>query len=119
MAYADRKNNPEDNDQAFTFETILDHRKGKSRKYEVLVQWSTGETTWEPLRLMIKEDPITMAKYAADNDLLNEDQWRRLRTYHRERKHILKLVVKAMTGRKRGVHYKFGVQVPNDYNHTV
>ena len=24
-----------------------------------------------------------------------------------------------MLGRKRGVHYKFGVQVPNDYNHAV
>ena len=83
------------------------------------MQWSTGETTWEPLCLMIKEDPITLAKYTADNDLLNEDQWRRLRTYHRQQKHILKLVVKAMAGCKCGVHYKFVAQVPNNYKHAV
>ena len=50
----ERGNNPEDNDQVYTFETILDHRMAKNRKYEVLVQWSTGEAMWEPLCLMIK-----------------------------------------------------------------
>ena len=77
LDHADRKVNPDDNDQTFAFETILDHRRAKNRKYEVLVQWSTGEETWEPLRLMIKEDPITLATYAAKNRLLDEDQWKR------------------------------------------
>ena len=29
------------------------------------------------------------------------------------------MITRALTGRKRGVHYKFGVQVPNNYNHAV
>ena len=49
--------------------------------------------------------------------------------YHCQKTYILKLITRALAGHKlimralagckRGVHYKFGVQVPNDYNHTV
>ena len=38
----------------FAFESILDHRHGKDRKFEVLVKWDTGEDTWEPLMMMNK-----------------------------------------------------------------
>ena len=55
----------------FAFESILDHRKGKDRKFEVLVKWETEEEKWEPLKIMVKEDPITLAAYAAEHDLLN------------------------------------------------
>ena len=112
----DQQENTDNNDKTFMFESILDHCRGQGRKYEVLVQC---EETWELLRMMIKADPITMATYAANNDLLNEEQWKRLRTYHRQQKYIMKLITRALTGRKRGVHYKFGVQVPNNYNHAV
>ena len=77
-----QKETLDNNDQTFMFESILDHCKGKGRKYEVLVQWSTGEETWVPLRMMIKANPITMATYAANNDLLNEEQWKHLHMYH-------------------------------------
>ena len=119
LSHTDQKENLEDNDQMLMLEPILNHCRGKGRKYEVLVQWSTGEETWELLRMMMKADPITMATYAANNDLLNKEQWKCLCMYHRQHKYILKMVIRALTGRKRGVHYKFGVQVPNNYNHAV
>ena len=78
----------------------MDHCRGRGRKYEVLVQWSSGKETWEPLRMMIKEDPITLATYAAEHDLLNKDQWKCLQTYHCQKKYILKLVTRALTGCK-------------------
>ena len=70
----------------------MDHRKGKDRKFEVLVKWETGEETWEPLRIMIKEDPITMASYAAEHNLLDQDQWKCLRPYHHQQKYIMKTI---------------------------
>ena len=56
------------------FEEVLDHRKGKDSKYEVLIKWETGEETWEPLSCMIKQDPKKMAKYAEDQGLLDAPQ---------------------------------------------
>ena len=78
-----------------------------------------GEETWEPLWVMIKEDPVMLAAYAAKNDLLDLDQWKHLRSFHCQQKYILKMIIGAVTsphcgikwiyaGRKHGVHYKFG-----------
>ena len=67
---------------------------------------------------MIKEDPITLAEYAAEHHLLDLDQWKQLRPYHRKRKYIRKLVVNALAGKTKGLKYKFGVLVPNDYHHA-
>ena len=103
----------------FTFESILDHCRGKGRKYEVLVQLTTGKEMWEPLRTIIKEDPITLATYAAEHNLLDKEQWKCLQSYHCQETYILKLITRALAGYKCGVHYKFGVQVPNDYAHAV
>ncbi len=72
LDYIDTKENEEDNENMFIFESILDHRIGKDKKYEILVKWETGEETWEPLNWMVKEDPITVAEYGQEQGLLNE-----------------------------------------------
>ena len=38
----------DDPDSVFTFKSISNHRKVKNQ-YEVLVEWETGEATWEPI----------------------------------------------------------------------
>ena len=76
MDFVDKKWNPEDNDQTFMFESILDHRKAKNGKYEVLVKCESGQDTWEPLNEMVKSDPITWANYAKEQSLLDTPQWR-------------------------------------------
>ena len=37
-----------------SFEDIIDHQVNKKRKYEILIKWCTGETTWEPLNVIRK-----------------------------------------------------------------
>ena len=71
MDHVNRKRNCEECEETFSFDNILQHRKGRDRKYEVLVWWVTGETSWEPLKMMIKEDQITLAEYAIEHQLLN------------------------------------------------
>ena len=39
----DPNTNCDEYDETFAFDNILQHRKGKDRKYEALVQWVTGE----------------------------------------------------------------------------
>ena len=42
----------------------------KGSKYNVQVEWETGELTFEPLSLIAADDPVTCAAYAKENDLL-------------------------------------------------
>jgi len=75
----------------WAFDDILDHRIRRDKKYEVLVKWSTGEETWEPLSIIAKTDPVTCGRYAKDQDLLNTPQWKRFRHYAKDAKHIMRL----------------------------
>ena len=48
-------------------------------KYNVQVEWETGEITFEPLSIIAADDPVTCAAYAKENDLLALEGWRRFR----------------------------------------
>ena len=110
----------EEQDDLFIFEEILDHRKGKNSKYEVLVKWETGEKTWKPLSSMAKQDPKTMAKYAEMQGLLDLPQWRRLKTHSRKNKIQYMRAVAALAGIKTtAAKFKFDVQIPNCFSHCI
>ena len=69
----------EDPDSLFKFRHIVAHRgplestdpDHKGSKYNVMVEWESGEVTYEPLTLISKDDPITCAVYAKKHDLLD------------------------------------------------
>ena len=70
-------------DGIWKFREILDHqgpfrsnsKKYRGSAYNVLVEWETGEKTWEPLKTMYESDPVTIAIYAQKNKLLNKPGW--------------------------------------------
>ena len=49
MNFVEDQISNEEDDQAWTFEAILDHRKNKNGQYDLLIKWAIGEETWEPL----------------------------------------------------------------------
>ena len=51
----------------------------KGCKYNILVDWETGEKTYEPLSVLAADDPVTCATYAKENDLLHIYGWKRFR----------------------------------------
>ena len=67
-----------------TYSGILDHQgplkkhdhKYKGSSYNVLINWDDGTQTWEPLKVIAKQDPVTLAQYAFDNGLLNNSGWK-------------------------------------------
>ena len=68
----------------FTYSGILNHLKRNDPKhhgssYNLLVNWDDGIQTWEPLNLMAKQDPVTLAWYAQDKSLLNQPGWKFLK----------------------------------------
>ena len=50
----------------------------KGSKYNVMVEWETGEKTDELLFLIAADDPVTCAEYAKRHDLLHLDGCKRL-----------------------------------------
>jgi hypothetical protein len=60
---------------------IIEHRspmnpsdpKYMGSNYNVMVEWETGEITEEPLNVIGKDDPVTVALYAKEKGLLETD----------------------------------------------
>jgi hypothetical protein len=73
-----------DTEQLFKFRRITAYqgplrssdKDRKGSKYNVLVEWETGETTYEPLKTIAADYPVTCAEYARENNLLNHDGWK-------------------------------------------
>ena len=123
----DQESSPEQ--PKWTFSSIQGHQGPlkpnhpdyKGSLYNVLVQWEDGSQTYEPLQLMIQDDPITLAIYARKNNLLKTPGWKRLshiaQDIAKERSE-LKRVVKnynIMKGKRgKGPIYKFGIQIPRN-----
>ena len=119
----------EENGEAFYFfQDIIAHdgpltsgsKNWKGSKWNVMVRWDDGSETWEPLNIMIAQDPITCAGYAKKHDLVEVPGWTKLRKYAKRSKimerHAKQMVMKA---HRRAPIYKFGVRVPRDHKEAV
>jgi len=92
----------------------------KGSSYNVLVRWMNGEETYEPLYEMIKDDPISVAKYAKEQGLLDTPGWKKLQKFARRIKKYLRMVKQAKLQRgSRGIRFKFGVQVPRNWKEAM
>jgi hypothetical protein len=112
----------------YSFDKVIGHQgpikpsdpRYKGSSYNVLVQWTSGDETYESLNLMIKDDPITLAVYAKDNNLLDTPGWTQLKHFVRcDKKFQHMLNQTKLQSKHRGVWYKFGVQVPQDWREAV
>ena len=74
--------------ELYRFRAIIGHQgpllaadpDWKGSKYNVQVEWETGEITFEPLSIIAADDPVTCAAYAKENDLLALEPWHRIRS---------------------------------------
>jgi len=62
---------------------------------------------------MIKDDPITLAKYAQENNLLNTPSWKRLKSITNTHPN-LKLFINKTKTKSNAPSYQFGIQVPRN-----
>ena len=51
-----------------------------------------GEIIYEPLKNILEDDPVTLAKYAKDHNLLNVEGWKRLKPLARREKKLNRLI---------------------------
>ncbi|KAL7576899.1 hypothetical protein ACA910_006663 [Epithemia clementina (nom. ined.)] len=92
----------------------------RSSKYNVLVEWETGETTYELLSLIANDDPITCAVYGKRHGLLDEPGWKHLKRYTKTSKSLIRAAKQSRIKQTRhSVKYQFGFQIPHDYKEAV
>ena len=95
--------------------------------YNVQVEWESGEITWEPLHTNDKRgvydtDPVTVAIYARENDLLLEPGWRLplIKKYAKTHKRLIHMANKAKLHSYRTKPiYMHGVQVSRNYEQAM
>ena len=118
----------EDPDSLFKFRDIVAHQgplestdpNHKGSKCNVMVEWESGEVTYEPLTLISKDDPITCAVYAKKHDLLDTTGWKHLKRYAKTSKRLIRAVKQSRIRQVRAsVRYQHGFQVPKDYNDAM
>ena len=96
------------------------HPNYKGSRYNVMIEWETGEITSEPLSVIAADDPVTCALYAAENGLLDEESWKRFKPIAKRQKRLLREVNQAkLRSYRTAPRYKYGYEVPRDYNHAV
>ena len=87
----------------------------KGSKYNVQVEWETGEISFEPLSIIAADDPVTCAAYAKENDLHALEGWHRFRSHAKDK--ILARAIKQSKIRqvRRSQTYMFGYCIPRNY----
>lgn len=68
----------DDGAHKWTISKVLDHRTDDNKKTEVKVLWHNGDKSWEPMDVVRKDDPIVLASYAKEKDLIYKPggRWR-------------------------------------------
>ena len=66
-----------DKDDFFRFVAIHGHRRNNDAKggWQVLVEWASGQTTWNDLTTTFEGDPVTVSMYAKKHGLLQTAGW--------------------------------------------
>ena len=109
--------------EVYTFREILEYQgplkpndpKYMGSSYNVRVLWTDGSITWEPLAMMIKSDPVTLAEFAKEHDLLDKPGWKKLKKIARNAKVLQRMVnANKRAQRYNSIVYKFGVRIPRN-----
>ena len=110
--------------ELFKFRAIIGHQgpllasdpDWKGSKYNVQVEWETGEITFEPLSIIAADDPVTCAAYAKEKDLLALEGWRRFRSLAKKDKVLARAIKQSKIRQvRRSQTYMFGHLIPRNY----
>jgi hypothetical protein len=111
-----------EDDGLLTFKSILAHQGPlsvrnplyKGSAWNILIEWDQGEPTWEPLNLIAKCDPVSVALYGEANGLLNKKGWKYLKRHAKNARKIFKYVREILKARVNGgPKYKYGTRLPD------
>ena len=110
-------------DFKFHFTHILDHEtitplhaRWMKCRTNILVEWSDGSRSWQPLNVLGADDPVTCAQYAMNNDLLQTPGWKQFRCIAKREKVFKRLINQSKLKQFRRLpKFKYGMEIPRDY----
>jgi hypothetical protein len=105
-------------DQYLIFTEVKGHRK-IGNIWEVLMKWEDNTETWELLSSVKKDDPVTLAKYAKENNLLEVPGWKRLQAYVQQGKVNALYRQVQLNNLRNKSRVKFGVPIPSSYEQAL
>ena len=96
------------------------HPDYKGSSYNVMVAWEDGSYTYEPLKIIAADDPVTCALYAKQNNLLNTPGWKQFKGIaKRDKKMIRMLNQSKLRSFRTAPIYKNGFQVPRNPEEAI
>ena len=117
-----------DTEQTYKFRQISGHqgpfrqndKDQKGSSYNVLVEWESGETKYEPLDIIGSDDPVTCAEYSQKINLLETPGWKRFKSYAKNAKKLQRMINQAkLHSFCRKPFLKFGVLVPRNHKQVI
>jgi hypothetical protein len=88
--------------------------------WNILIEWSSGERSWEPLRNAATYLAADLAEYAEQHQLLDEEGWRQFKRIARRKKRLRRLYKQEiLSARKRSPKYMFGIRVPRNHREAM
>jgi len=119
----------QDNDGVlWKYKRIVSHqgplKKGdkdyEGSRYNVMVEWETGEVSPIPLGVLAKTDPVTAAIYAKKNGLLSTPGWKQFRSIAKNDKKFLRMAKQAyLRSFRTAPKYKYGIEIPRNYEDAM
>ena len=92
----------------------------KGSKYNVQVEWETGEITFEPFSIIAADDPVTCAAYAKENDILALERWHRFRNLAMKDKVLARAIKESKIRQvRRSQTYMFEYLIPRNYMEAI
>ena len=110
--------------ELYRFRAIIGHQgpllasdqDWKGSKYNVQVEWETGEITFEPLSIIAADDLVTCAAYAKENDFLALEGWHRFRSLAKKDKALARAIKQSKIRQvRRSQTYMFGYLILRNY----
>ena len=107
--------------ELYKFRAIIGHKgpskvtdpNWKGSKWNVQIEWETGEITFEPLSVIAAHHPITCAAYAKEKNLYNLDGWKRFRHLIKKEKLLTRAIKESKIRQVRHAqNYMFGFLLP-------
>ena len=71
------------------------HSNYKGSFNNILVEWETGETTYEPLSLLAGDHPVTCAEFGKAHNILDQPGWKKLNRFVNTSKNLIKAIKKS------------------------
>ena len=93
----------EEDGHVWAYRKILSHASPFTKQdpqhqgssYNLMVEWENGDISEEPLNWMIKENPIPVAQYAIEADMLDTPGWKQLKRLAKREKLLTRLIKQA------------------------